>query len=929
MPSAIPRATYRLQLNEDFTFDDAAAVTPYLKALGISHVYASPFLKARAHSQHGYDIVDHNVLNPELGGEAAFERFSVALKQHDLGLILDFVPNHMGVHFADNPWWLDVLEWGEASPYADFFDIDWDLLPYRTKGGVLLPILGSSYGKALDNGEIELRYDAREGSFSAWYYEHRLPIAPERYSEILRIVVGDAGAEHEAAGRAILDLASRYTGLRRPNRMEAPAFKAALRDIDGADAVIARGLKAYRADKDREAQTKALHYLLERQHYRLGHWRLATSEINYRRFFDVNTLAGLRVENVPTFKAIHALVRRLVAEGRLQGIRLDHIDGLRDPAQYCQRLLRLIREAQGERREPFYLVMEKILGESESLPKFAGMQGTTGYEWLNLISRALLDGKGLETLDETWRQASNIAPDFTPVLRAAKQRVMETLLASEFTVLARLLARIAGGHYTSRDFSADSLRQALQLYVLHFPVYRTYITAGGPSPDDRALIADTIDKARRDWFGADEGIFDFLQDALTLDLAGPDRAAYGQKRVRRFALKVQQFTGPMMAKSLEDTAFYRYHRLLALNEVGGDAAATSLPVQAFHDAMQARAKDFPHGMTATSTHDTKRGEDARARLLVLSELAGEWASLVGRWKSLNARHIVTEGNIRSPSPAFEYMLYQALIGAWPQTVDADFLARMKAYAIKAAREGKVETSWLNPSAGYERGVERFLERILDARQSPEFLSSIDAFARRVSRIGALNSLSQLTLKSMMPGAPDFYQGTEFWDTSLVDPDNRRPVDFKAREAALAEISKGPRWGDLIAHAADGHIKLAWTHHLLALRKRHPDVFANGSYLPLDVTGPHSDHVIAFARVHRKTAVIVAAMRWFAPFTDSGRSWLNGPIEGAIKIDGFHVGGSPRAELPLSELFAELPVATREAAVKRAYKKAARDHSRAA
>ena len=928
MPSAIPRATYRLQLNENFTFDDAAAVVPYLKVLGISHVYASPFLKARAHSQHGYDIVDHNMLNPELGGEAAFERFSAALKRNDLGLILDFVPNHMGVHFADNPWWLDVLEWGAASPYADFFDIDWDLLPYRAKGGVLLPILGTSYGEALDKGEIELRYDATEGSFSAWYYEHRLPIAPERYSEILRIIVGAADAGNDPAGGAILALASRYTGLRHPDRSEAPAFKTALREIDSAQAIIARGLEAYRAGAGREAQTRALHSLLERQHYRLGHWRLATSEINYRRFFDINTLAGLRVENVRAFKAAHALVRRLVAAGQLQGIRLDHIDGLHDPAQYCRRLLRLIRDAQ-ETRTPFYLVMEKIVGEGERLPEFPGMRGTTGYEWLNLISRVLLDGNGLETLDETWRQASNIAPDFAPVLRAAKQRVMETLLASEFTVLARLLARIAGGQYTTRDFSADSLRQALELYVLHLPVYRTYITAGGPSSNDRALIAETIRKAKADWFGADEGVFDFLQDALTLDLATKDRVTHGRERVRRFALKVQQFTGPMMAKSLEDTAFYRYHRLLALNEVGGDAAATSLPVKDFHNAMQARVKDFPHGMTATATHDTKRGEDARARLLALPELAGEWASLVGRWKSLNAPHIVTDGDVRAPSLAFEYMLYQALIGAWPEAIDADFLARMKAYALKAAREAKGETSWLNPRASYERGVELFLERILDANQSPEFLESIDAFARRASLIGRLNSLTQITLKAMMPGVPDFYQGTESWDTSLVDPDNRRPVDFKARAAALEEFATGPRWDDLIAHAADGRIKLAWTHHLLTLRKAHPDLFTNGNYLPLEVTGPHRDHVIAFARVHRREAVIVAAMRWFSPFTDSGRTWLSGPIEGAIRLDGFHVGGASRTELPLGELLAQLPVATREATVKRGHKKAARGPGRAA
>lgn len=929
MSSGVPRATYRLQLNENFTFDDAAAVAPYLKALGISHVYASPFLKARAHSQHGYDIVDHNVLNPELGGETGFERFSAALKQNDLGLILDFVPNHMGVHFADNPWWLDVLEWGETSPYADFFDIDWDLLPYRAKGGVLLPILGTSYSAALDNGEIEVRYDAEDGSFSAWYYEHRLPIAPERYSEILRVAVGEAEAEHDPAGKAILDLSAHYTGLRRPNRVEAPAFKAALRAIDGADAIIARGIEAYRAGNGREAQTKALHYLLERQHYRLAHWRLATSEINYRRFFDVNTLAGLRVENLQTFKAIHGLVRRLITEGKLQGIRLDHIDGLRDPAQYCQRLLRLIRDAQGEARQPFYLVMEKILGEDEALPKFAGMQGTTGYEWLNLISRALLDGNGLDTLDETWRQASNIAPNFDPVLKAAKQRVMETLLASEFTVLARLLARIAGGHYATRDFSADSLRQALELYVLHFPVYRTYITAGGPSSNDRALIAHTIKKAKADWFGADEGIFDFLQDALALNLAAQDRATHGRNRARRFALKVQQFTGPMMAKSLEDTAFYRYHRLLALNEVGGDAAAMSLPVREFHAAMQMRAKDFPYGMTATATHDTKRGEDARTRLLALPEFAGEWASLVGRWKSFNARHITTEGNMRAPSPAFEYMLYQALIGAWPQTINADFVARMKSYAIKSAREAKVETSWLNPQPSYEHGVETFLERIMDDKQSPEFLSSIEAFARRASLIGMLNSLSQLTLKAMMPGVPDFYQGTEFWDTSLVDPDNRRPVDFKAREAALADISNGTRWSELIANAADGRIKLAWTQHLLALRNTHPGVFESGTYLPLEVTGPHRDHVIAFARVYRREAIIVAALRWFSPFTDGGRRWLNGAIEGAVKVDGFHVGGTSRTELPLSELFSDLPVAAREAAVKRTHKKAARGHGRAA
>jgi len=403
MPPAIPTATYRLQLTRDFDFDKAAEVVPYLKALGITHLYASPFMKSRKGSTHGYDVVDHTRLNPELGGDDGFERLSDALKAHDLGLILDFVPNHVGVHYADNPWWLDVLEWGPASPHAVSFDIDWEQLPYRKRGGVLLPILGTSYGEALERGDIELRYDANEGSFSCWYFEHRLPIGPERYGEILRMIVQDADAETSEAGQRILQLATRYRGLRHPDREEAPALKAELQAIAGGAEIIARGLAAYRAGPDRAAQTLALHHLLERQHYRLGHWRLASSDINYRRFFDINTLAGLRVEDAGTFEAAHRLVRRLIAEGKLQGLRLDHIDGLRDPAQYFVRLRRLVRDAQGRDPKPFYVVVEKILGEGEKLSTFAGVHGTTGYEWMNVITHLLVDPKGLDSLDEIWR----------------------------------------------------------------------------------------------------------------------------------------------------------------------------------------------------------------------------------------------------------------------------------------------------------------------------------------------------------------------------------------------------------------------------------------------------------------------------------------------------------------------------------------------
>ena len=919
MPPAIPIATYRLQLTADFNFDAAAAVVPYLKNLGISHVYASPFMKARKGSTHGYDVVDHTRFNPELGGEAGFERLSSTLKQHDLGLILDFVPNHVGVHFDDNPWWLDVLEWGQASPHAAAFDIDWDQLPYRARGGVLLPIIGSSYGEALEKGDIELRYDAAEGSFSAWYFEHRLPIAPERYREILRTMVKQAGAEDDAAGNALLALGSRYRGLRHPNRGEAPAFKQELKNTPESADIIARGLEAYRAGPGRSAQITALHHLLERQHYKLGHWRLASSDINYRRFFDVNTLAGLRVEDAATFDAMHTLVKRLIAEDRLQGLRLDHIDGLRDPAQYFQRLRRLIRDAQGKTTRPFYMVIEKILGEHEELPSFGGVQGTTGYEWLNVITRVLIDGNGLGALDEIWRQISNMPPKLAPVLKEAKRRVLETLLTSEFTVLTRLLARIASGHYSTRDYSADSLRQALELYVLHFPVYRTYLTSTAPTASDRALISETIEKARADWFAADEGIFDFLRDTLTMDLIAPGRPPHSVARVRRFALKVQQFTGPVMAKSLEDTSFYRYHRSLALNEVGGDPAAKALSADAFHLAMKTRARKWPHGMTATATHDTKRGEDARARLTALTEVTGEWTSAVARWKILNAPHLVIEGEMRAPSATFEYMLYQALLGAWPiGEQDDTFVERMQAYALKAAREGKQETSWLNPHQAYEAGLRTFIARILDRSVSADFLGALEALARRVALLGALNSLSQITLKATMPGVPDFYQGTEFWDLSLVDPDNRRPVDFAARAAVLTKMET-PDWDSLVQSWPDSRLKLAWTRHLLKLRTELADVFADGEYQPLEVTGPHRDHVIAFARRRGHDAAITIVTKSLAPVSQGGRAWPRADgFEVAVNLRGYSIEGidgtRDAAETPLSTLMPHLPVAVLKAQI---------------
>jgi len=875
MPPAIPLATYRVQFTKDFTFDDAAALAPYLKALGISHLYASPFLKARPGSTHGYDIVDHDRLNPELGGEEAFLRMSEALRANDLGLILDFVPNHMGVGQSDNQWWLDVLEWGEHSPYATAFDIDWEAIPYRRLPGVLLPILGRPYGDALQAGEIELRYDAAAGTFAAWYFEHKLPVNPQRYAEILRTIVSTADAAGTPAGKALLALADEYGAHGTPAYRDAAALKQSLSAIDGAPPIIQRGLAAYHG----ESGAALLHRLLERQHYRLSYWRVAFAAVNYRRFFDINDLAGLRVEQPSVFRAIHPLVTRLIADGRLQGLRLDHIDGLRDPAQYTRRLRQLVNKARGKgRHEPFYIVIEKILGDGEPVPALPGVAGTTGYEWLNVIGHALADERGLKPLEKTWRDFTGEQATPAEMLDAAKRRVIDTMLASEFTVLGLQLARIAAGHFSTRDYTLNRLREALLLYVLEFPIYRTYVTAAGASDADHAIVGQTIGRARNRWAGPDPDIFDFLRDVTTLDLAR--NPGYSAPRVRNFALKLQQFTGPLMAKALEDTVFYRDHRLLAFNEVGGHPDAHALSQPEFHALQSARVTTSPYGLTATATHDTKRGEDARMRILALTELADEWDARVKEWDVLNAPLARERNGAPSPTKAHQYMIYQALVGSWPDTMDDTFPARMKAYALKAAREGKRETSWTAPNEDYEAALDAYVGALLDGTRSRPFLDSFGAFAKRTALLGALNGLSQLTLKTLGPGVPDFYQGTEFWDLSLVDPDNRRPVAFDDRRAAMDSSNE-----DYQALAADWHsggIKLALTRKLLGIRRQHADLFRNGDYEGLDVSGPHAAHVIAFSRRWKRTRIVVALGRHFAALSDEGRRWPNG-IDATVAV----------------------------------------------
>jgi (1->4)-alpha-D-glucan 1-alpha-D-glucosylmutase len=904
--AAIPSATYRVQLTKDFGFEQAALLVPYLKELGISHLYTSPFLKARPGSTHGYDIVDHDRLNPELGGEAGFDHLAAALKEHGLGLILDFVPNHMGVGRADNAWWLDVLEWGQKSPYAGVFDIDWDALPHRRHPGVLLPILERPYGEALQAGEIKLRFDAADGSFAAWYFQHKLPINPRRYGEVIRFVVAHAGDAGDA-GRALLALADEYRDPGDPSYREAPALKKALTEIEGASSVIEDGLAAYRGDEG----AALLHRLLERQNYRIAYWRIAFSAVNYRRFFDITDLAGIRVENPATFRAIHTLVARLISTGRLQGLRLDHIDGLRDPAQYTRRLNNLVRKTRSEAGLPpaFYIIVEKILGEKETMPALAGMAGTTGYEWLNVLMHVQLDEKGLKQLDSTWQLFSGEKRDFSTILEDSKQGVIDTTLASEFGVLCGALSRIAAGHFSTRDFTIDRLRAALRFYVLEFPFYRTYVSPAGASDHDRALIGAVIPRARARWRGPDAQIFDFLHDAITLDLA--ENGGYSAPRVRDFALKLQQFTGPLMAKSMEDTAFYRFGRLLALNEVGGNPTSGELPLADFHKLQRQRLESGQNGLTATATHDTKRGEDARARIVALSELADDWDDAVKVWQRNNAVHVHHVGAQRLPTKVHEYMIYQTLIGVWAGSISDNLVSRVQAYALKAAREGKQDTSWTDPNEAYETALAGFVARVLDPKISGSFLNSFTKFARRPALLGALNSLSQLALKATLPGVPDFYQGTELWDLSLVDPDNRRPVDFSKRRELMAPSDVD--WGGLVADWQTGQLKFELTRKLLNVRRQAPELFQRGNYHPLVADGPHGGNVIAFAREWKSGQAVIAVGRHFAAVTDGGREWpsrWNATLD--LPSGNYDQVLSPKSEIrtgavAAGDLFAFLPV----------------------
>ena len=936
----VPVATYRLQFNRAFTFEDARRVVPYLHALGIGDVYASSFLAARPGSTHGYDIADHNTLNPELGTEEDFDRFGTALRERGMGQVLDVVPNHMGIAEGCNRWWNDVLENGPSSPYADFFDIDWDPVKRELAHKVLLPILGDQYGRVLDQQQLVLEH--ADGAFGLRYFETRLPIAPRSATQILGLRLEALAAtlgeedphlqEYQSILTALQNLPARTETaperVRERMREKEVIRRRLARLVESSPTIRASIEEAVRVFNGKPGDPRSfdlLDRLLHDQAYRLAYWRVAAEEINYRRFFDINELAAIRMESPAVFRETHRLILRLVDEGKVTGLRIDHPDGLFDPPGYFLALqrerfaqilpARLPRDAprtEAEREaavaraaedfeaacgpdpagpgcRPLYVVAEKILGKGERLPARWAIHGTTGYEFLNLAGGLLVDAANEQAMTAAYAAFTGRRTHFADLVYEAKQFIMQVAMSSELNVLGHALNRLSERSRYTRDFTLNSLTQALKEIIACFPVYRTYIDGreAEPSLQDRACVEVAVAFAKRRNPATNVSIFDFVRDVLLLRI--PESADEADRRDRlAFVQKFQQVTAPVTAKGVEDTAFYRYNRLVSLNEVGGDPDRFGVSVEEFHGQCRARQERWPAGMSATSTHDTKRSEDVRARIHVLSEIPREWRAAVGRWHRWNRRHAVEVDGQPAPDRNDEYLLYQTLVGAWPLEPPgpdgaAAFTERIQAYLLKAAREAKVNTSWVNPNPAYDEAIQAFVARILDPAPGNRFLADFAAFHPPLALLGMVNGLAQVLLKIAAPGVPDFFQGTERWDFSLVDPDNRRPVDFAARAARLEELRSRLAAGDLLGlarelveHWPDGRIKLYTIHRALACRGAVPRLFVAGEYLPLRTEGAGAGHLCAFARRHGSRAVLVVVPRLCARLTGAGARLPLGP-----------------------------------------------------
>ncbi|RKP57508.1 malto-oligosyltrehalose synthase [Pararobbsia silviterrae] len=863
------RATVRLQFHRDFTFDDAAARVDYFAALGVSHVYASPITTAQPGSMHGYDTVDYTRVSAELGGEAGLERLVERLRAHGMGLIADFAPNHMGVGGAHNAWWLDILAWGRHSEYARHFDVDWHSPDPALRGKVLAPFLGTAYGDALQAGDIRLTWSAERGQFVVEYGPHRFPVCPTDYAAMLR----------QADVSVLAPLCDAFDHL--TTQPEDRARAIAAQQTFTTFAAVARHAQALDAVAAAYASPEALHRLLERQHFRLASWRTAADDVNWRRFFDISSLIGMRVERPDVFEAMHGRMFALYADGLIDGLRIDHVDGLAEPREYCQRLRQRLDGLRAERplalrATPATLVVEKILAYDEPMRRDWQIDGTTGYDFMDQVGMVMHDAAGASALDAWWTSLPG-ASRFTldeQALRAKRQILAENL-AAEVDRCARALHRIARDDLTTRDATFASIKRVLVEYVLHFPVYRMYPESGMRSAEDNVFFERAREGARAALRTADHALLDRLDGWLGgapmpgtdgSGAAPPYPTPAGSHR-RSALILFSQLTAPTAAKAIEDTLCYRYARLISRNEVGAQPAMLAMSSAQFHALTTSRALDFPRAWLTTATHDHKRGEDARARLAVLSEIPERWAQTVTQWSTLNARHKADGANGASvaigPEAAVESMLYQTLVGAWPLDLtpsDAQGVAaltdRTAGWLEKALREAKVRTDWFAPNVDYERACQDFLRAILSSDPRNAFVAELARFVDTIAPAGAINSLAQTLLRVCCPGVPDLYQGTELWDFSLVDPDNRRAVDYARRMAALSDAPPSAH----LATWRTGSIKLALIRRALALRALRPALFIGGDYLPLDIHGALASHAIAFGRIDRNTgdaAIVVA------------------------------------------------------------------------
>jgi (1->4)-alpha-D-glucan 1-alpha-D-glucosylmutase len=907
MTVRIPGCTYRLQFNKNFNFRDATALVDYLDALGVTDVYASPILAARPGSIHGYDVVDHGRLNPELGTESDLDALVAALQERGMGMVLDVVPNHMCIASADNHWWNDVLENGRSSPYAPFFDIDWHPPKTELHEKVLLPVLGAQYGRVLENQEISIGYAG--GAFYARYGQSQFPIGPRTILPLLEPMVADLRRTHPEDHPDLLELESIVTATKNlPTRLETDPDRIRERQrekeivkrridalVSGSAAVgdaLERSLQAINGEKGKPRSFDALESLLGEQAYRLSYWGVAAEEINYRRFFDINDLAAIRVEEPKVLEAVHAKAFELLHEGKITGLRIDHVDGLLDPLRYLQDLQRPRNgEVAPAGADPrlIYVLVEKILTGAEELPPEWPIAGTTGYELANAVNGVFVDRAGFRLLEHAYHRLREVTGDFDDMLYRAKKLILRTAMSSELYVLARRLDRISEQHRWSRDFTASTLHFALGEVIACFPVYRTYVQADSDEvgAGDRLHILRALREAKRRNRSISESIFDFIGDILLLrDPEGLTEAERAERR--ELVLRTQQLTGPVMAKGLEDTVFYRYYPLASLNEVGGRPTAGPVEPSHFHSFCTIRRERWPAGLSATATHDTKRGEDTRMRLDVLSEIPREWLAALKHWERLNRKLKPIVEETRIPGSNEEYLIYQTLLGMWPiealagdldEQAHKNLSERAGAYLTKALREAKLHTSWVNVNEPYEAACQAFLAGILEPRRGDNpFLDDLRRFLPLLVMPGIYSSLSQALLKITVPGVPDLYQGTELWDFSLVDPDNRRPVDYAVRRALLdrAERAGRERHGmaalveQALAAPADGLLKLLVTSRALAERRRRREVFDQGAYLPLEVAGVRASHVLAFARVTDSGTAVTVAGRLFAGLHASTR-----------------------------------------------------------